>query len=343
MLFPTWLNDASRMLFGILSKPHKCCFPHGSSETIHACSKVMTNTRYPVAIQSPSNRFKDAPVSPILFLALYNINMTETFDVVAFLHRTEDVNQLMRQLSEQVSTRSMWQRLTTSCRKWQLVLLCLLHTYPRRLDLVPRVKAILHAILQQSESESPTPLHALIVRNRPSPDDVFPVSTLDDVAWSDTSRATCRVACFCLYIADYPTLRRPDGCILHYFTLLQCANRRVYLNSSYASDYVCVSQCTRAVSRRAFDAFCVAIDDPRRRESEVRAFFAAFFIPRRMVQTRVEHETERDHQTQSLDARIESEIQVYTRNLYKIAVGQLSQYSHHIKDIACSLDHASCG
>jgi hypothetical protein len=269
--------------------------------------------------------------------------MTETFDVVAFLRRTDDVNQLMRQLSEQVSTRSMWQRLTTSCRKWQLVLLCLLHTDPRRIDSVPHIKAILHAILQQSESECPTPLRALIVRNRPSPDEVVPVSTLDDVTWSNTPFSTTRVACLCLYIADYPTLRLPDGCILHYFTLLQCANRRVYLNSSYASDYVCVSQCTRALSRRAFDAFCVAIEDPRSRESEVRAFFAAFFIPRRLVQTRVEHETERDHRTQPLDARIESEIQVYTRNRYKIAVGQLSQYSHHIQDIACSLDHASCG
>jgi len=139
----------------------------------------------------------------------------------------------------------------------------------------PGVKAILHTILQQSESEYPTPTRTLIVSNRPSPDDVFQVSTLDDVTWSDMplsttqamwettfprnshaglgrpfyeqniltsmkhfrkvptqsdvaiSRKCCfphgkQVACLCLYIKDYPTLRQSDGCILHYFTLLQC-------------------------------------------------------------------------------------------------------------------------
>jgi hypothetical protein len=259
--------------------------------------------------------------------------MTKKCDLIAFLYRIDDVNHLMRQLSEHVSTRSMWQRLTTSCRKWQLVLLCLLHADPR-FNVISSTKSILGAILQQTESEYPTPIRALIVRNRPSLDEVSLVSNLDDVVWFDTQHPT-QVACMCLYIVNYPELHRPDGCILHYFTLLKCANNRMYLNSSYASDYVCVSQCTNVLSRRVFDEFCIAITRPS--ENEIGSFFERFFIPSRLMQTRVESETERNHQTQTVDERIDSELRVYTHNLHKISVGQLSRYSHHLQDVVKSL------
>ena len=258
--------------------------------------------------------------------------MVQNCALIAFLNRTDDVNHLMRTLSEHVSTRSMWTRLTTSCRKWQLVLLCLLHADPR-FSVVGSTKSILRTILQQTESEYPSPLRALIVNNRPSPGEVSSVFNLDDIVWFDTQHPT-QVACLCLYIIDYPALHRPDGCILHYFTLLKCANNRMFLSSSYASDYVCVSQCTNAISRRVFDDFCIAITRPS--ENEIGSFFERFFIPSRMMQTRVP-DKESNNPLQTADERIDSEIRVYTHNLYKIAVGQFTRYSPHIQDVVKSL------
>ncbi len=153
--------------------------------------------------------------------------------------------------------------------------------------------------------------------------------------WADTA-LDIRVACLCLYIVPYPTLHVADGCILHYFTLLRDASGRVYLNSSYASDYVCVAQCTTALSRRAFERFCIAIGEPIEAERVIRAFFATFFLPKNRMQARVEHESERTHSL-SPDECIDAEVRVYTHNRYPIAVGQLFRYSAHLREVTDGL------
>ena len=263
--------------------------------------------------------------------------MSNRCEFLAFLHQTNAVNQLMRRLNDHVSTRSMCKRLTTSCRKWQLVLLCMLHVEPY-ID-ISRIHAVLEIILQRNEREYPTPLRSLIVRNRPSPTEVAMVSTCDDIAWFDAPHHT-RVACMCLYIANYPTLRHSDGCILHYFTLLTCANHRMYLNSSYGSDYVRVSQRTRSISKRVLNGFCAAIQTPVASERVIRTFFEAFFTPRHATTTSFEHENETERRGQwTVDECIDSEMRVYTHNLYPIAVGQLTHYSKHLLDAINHVSH----
>ena len=261
------------------------------------------------------------------------MRLAQDGELMAFLRRPDDVNHLMMLLHEHVSTRSMWHRLTTSCRKWQLVLLCALHAGPH-LD-VPRVRAMLRVVLQQTDAESPTPIRALIVRNRPSPTEVSVVTGWDDLVWDETQH-DARVACLCLYIRSYAEMRHADGCILHYFTLLRRPSGRIFLSSSYASDYVCMSQSTKAISRRTLSEFCAAIGEPGKSERVIRSFFETFFVPREMMWLRVEHEPER-RCALTTDERVDAEIRVYTHNRHTIAVGQLTRYSEHIREIRRTL------
>jgi hypothetical protein len=249
-------------------------------------------------------------------------------ELIALLSRVDEVNHIMTLLNDSVSTRSMKKRHTASCRKWQLVMLCILNIGP--LFRVKLIQAILHAVLQKTNSEFPTPLRSLILMNRPSPSEVTCLTSSDDIVWVET-QCQVRVSCLCLYVESYHALHRSEGCILHYFTLLQHGGR-MYLNSSYKSDYVCVSQYTTEISRRVLDEFCVAIRTPVTSEREIATFFEAFFIPSRLTQTYTSCETERN-QPQTSEQCACSEIEVYTRNLYPIAVGQFGNYSGHLKTV----------
>jgi len=66
--------------------------------------------------------------------------------------------------------------------------------------------------------------------------------------------------------------------ILHYFTIIQTTDGKQYLNSSYGSDYVCVSQYTTELVADELNRFISALNNPDTDEDYISEFYKKYFL-----------------------------------------------------------------
>jgi len=200
-----------------------------------------------------------------------------------------------------VRTRSQTIKSTSSCRMWQLILAISDNLNTRGLHL--KYYQIISMISEIIERVKLNPiLNSLIYLN----------NTSGVVKKYEVDRTHFKLGnnYMCIYIEGL------EYSILHYFTIIYTKNGDYYLNSSYASEYVCVPQYTSLITIEQLNRFVGALYTD---EEYVSEFFHKYFLKGNIFKP-------------SLKVK---EIEFITRNIYRdnICCGIIPDYDALIKSV----------
>lgn len=193
-----------------------------------------------------------------------------------------------------------------SCRMWQLILAVLNDTMlevsygsQEYYDIIAGTQIVFDHIKHDSENSV---MYSLIYLNQ---------NMNDAIVAYDLNSTLLNVGnnYLCIYL---------DNEILHYFTVIKTVNNEYYLNSAYASDYVCVPQYTSLIQLKELNRFVSALCDL---DTYVSEFFRKFFLKGnigvRYSKDVYEMDSSLRYKSITPEQGIQKEIEVITKNMYR--------------------------
>lgn len=247
-----------------------------------------------------------------------------------------------------VKTRAQTEKSTSSCRMWQLIMCILdqleLHGYG--------VKELIDAhSLRLSESAKNMREYNMMVSKISRVLDNIPKNPLLNALIYANQTVPGAIEMYdpetmplangnnymCIYIDGV------SNSILHYFTIIQTADEKYYLNSSYGSDYVCVNQYTTFLPPDEFIRFVAGLNNPDTDEDYIGEFYQKYFLAGNIGVSYSEDDYENDPSLRFADIAPNEgnlrEIGVVTQNAYRanIRCGIMPGYGELVGSVVGSV------